>query len=280
MRRASWRSVPSTCRPPERLHLLVVQQPLAVLLRDRRPVLLFRGLGAGLLPRAELGVAAELDVRAAARHVRGNGDRAVGAGIRDDHGLAGVVLRVQHLVADAAGDQHPGELLRLLDGDGADEDGLALLVQVRDGGADGVQLLLLREVDLVVVVVARHRPVGRDDHDVQVVDLAELLRLGVRRARHAGELAVHAEVVLEGDGGQRPVARGDLDPFLGLDGLVQSLGVAPAVEDAAGELVHDLHLAVLHDVVHVLGVQLVGAQGLGEVVDELEVLVDEQGARG
>ena len=58
---------------------------------------------------------------------------------------------------------------------------------------------------------------------------------------------------------------------------MQALGVAPAVEDAARELVDDLHLAVLHDVVHVLRVQLVGAQGLGEVVDVLEVLVGEEG---
>ena len=50
----------------------------------------------------ELGVAAEQDVGAAAGHVGGDGDRALAAGLRDDLGLAGVVLRVEHLVRDAA----------------------------------------------------------------------------------------------------------------------------------------------------------------------------------
>src|SRR2546429_2760587 len=38
---------------------------------------------------------------------------------------------------------------------------------------------------------------------------SELARLGQRRPRHAGELLVHAEVVLEGDGRQRLVLRHD-----------------------------------------------------------------------
>ncbi len=151
-------------------------------------------------------------------------------------------------------------------------------MQLRDRGADGVQLLLFGEVDLVVLVLTGKRPVGRDDDHVQVVDLAELLRLGIRGPRHAGELAVHAEVVLEGDCCEGAVPLRDLDPFLCLDGLVQPLGVPAAVQDAARELVHDLDFPVLHDVVDVPRVQLVGAHGLGEIVDELEVLVDEQRA--
>jgi hypothetical protein len=39
------------------------------------------------------------------------------------------------------------------------------------------------------------------------------------------------------------------DAFLGLDGLVQAVGPAPARHQAAGELVDDDDLAVLHDVV-------------------------------
>jgi hypothetical protein len=75
--------------------------------------------------------------------------------------------------------------------------------------------------------------------------------LGVGRAGHARQLLVHAEVVLEGDRRERLVLLLDLDPFLGLEGLVQAVGVAPALHGAAGELVDDDHLAVLDDVVHV-----------------------------
>ena len=57
--------------------------------------------------------------------------------------------------------------------------------------------------------------------------------------------------------------------LLGLDRLVQALGVAAALEDAAGELVDDHHLAVLDHVLDVLVVERLGAQRLDEVVDEL-----------
>ncbi len=102
--------------------------------------------------------------------------------------------------------------------------------------------------------------------------MRELAGLGGRGAGHAGELVVHAEVVLERDRGERLVLLLDLHAFLGLDRLVQALAPAPALEDAAGELVDDLHLAVLHDVVDVALEQLLGAQRRLELVDE--VLVD------
>jgi hypothetical protein len=61
----------------------------------------------------------------------------------------------------------------------------------------------------------------------------------------------------------------DADGFLGFDRLVQSFGPATARHRAAGELIDDQHLAFLHDVVHVLLVEGVGAQ---ELVDDVEPL--------
>ena len=56
--------------------------------------------------------------------------------------------------------------------------------------------------------------------------------------------------------------------FLGLDGLVQALRVAPPVEDAPGELVDDQHLAVFDHVLVVFLVQRLGLQRLHQVVDQ------------
>ena len=64
----------------------------------------------------------------------------------------------------------------------------------------------------------------------------------------------------------------DRHALLGLDGLVQALRPAPALEDAAGELVDDLDLAVDHRVVDVALVERLGLQRLLEVVDEVAVL--------
>ena len=106
---------------------------------------------------------------------------------------------------------------------------------------------------------------------MQVVDLQELLLLGLRGTGHAGELLVEAEVVLERDRRERDVLLLDRHALLRLDRLVEALRPAAAFHDPARELVDDLHLAVLDDVVDVALVERLRLQRLDEVVDELHV---------
>ena len=106
----------------------------------------------------------------------------------------------------------------------------------------------------------------------RLVDVHEFVGLGQRRAGHAGELLVEAEIILEGDRGERLVLGLDLDVLLGLERLVQALRIAAAFHHAAGELVDDDHLVVLDDVVLVAQEQLVRAQRLLDVMDECDVL--------
>src|SRR5439155_16622571 len=85
-------------------------------------------LGAEDVEPAELAHAlAELDVDAAAGHVRRDRHGAGLAGVLDDLGLARVLLRVQDVVLDALTCEQLRQVLRGLDRDRADEDGLALL---------------------------------------------------------------------------------------------------------------------------------------------------------
>ena len=73
-----------------------------------------------------------------------------------------------------------------------------------------------------------------------------------------------------------------VDVLLGLERLVQTFGIAPALHHAAGELVDDDDLVVLDDVVAVALEQLVGAERLlhvmhdGDVLDVVERLALEQ----
>ena len=127
-------------------------------------------------------------------------------------------------------------------------------------------------VDDVGVVVALDGLVGRDLDDVELVDLHKLVRLGEGGTGHTGELIVHAEEVLEGDRGERLALPLDLDPLLGLDGLVQALVVAAAKHQAAGELVHDDDLAVLDHIVHIPLHDAPGPDGLVDVVVQGGVL--------
>src|SRR5439155_21750085 len=107
-----------------------------------------------------LGVAAELDVDAAARHVGRDGHRAGLAGLGHDLALALRVLGlgVEHGVLDAAPVQLRGQQFGDLDRDGADEDRLLALVARRDLAPDCDPLAVLGLVDLIVAVVADHRP--------------------------------------------------------------------------------------------------------------------------
>ena len=83
---------------------------------------------------------------------------------------------------------------------------------------------------------------------------------------------IEAEIVLEGDRGERLVLVLDRDAFLRLERLVQPLGIAPAFHHAAGEFVDDDDLVVLDDVVDVAREQLVRAQRLVDVMDQRDVL--------
>ena len=236
MRRASWRSVPRTYRPP----------------RSRTPV-------------------AELDVDAAPGHVGRDRHGPALPGVLDDLALPLVLLRVQDVVRDSLPLQELGEVLRGLDRDRAHEHGLSCLVALDDVVEGRCELGLGRLEDEVVLVEARNRLVRRDLDDVEVVDLYELLLLRLRRARHPGELLVQAEVVLQRDRRESDVLLADAHALLGLDRLVQALAPAAALHDAAGELVDDLDLVLLHDVVDVALVQRLRLERLHEVVDEADV---------
>ena len=209
-------------------------------------------LGADDVEAAELAHAvAELDVDAAAGHVRRDRDGAALAGVLDDLGLAGVVLGVQHVVRDARAREHPGGISEIS----------TEIVPTSTGWPrswrSAMSSMTARNFASFVLKMKSFsstrgsaRCVGIDD-DVELVDLRELVGLGGGRARHARELLVHAEVVLEGDRGEGLVLLPDPHALLRLERLVEALGLAPALEDAAGELVDDHQLAVPDDVLHV-----------------------------
>ena len=202
-------------------------------------------------------------------HVGRDRDGAALAGARDDLGLLLVELGVEHGVDDARALQHARQHLGRLDAHGAHEHGLAALVGLLDLADHGVELVAAGLENGVVPVDADAGLVGRDDLHREPVDVVELGRLGLRRAGHAGELLVHAEIILDRD--RRVGARLalDRDVFLRLDRLVQAVGPAAAGHDAAGVFVDDHHLALLHDVFDVAFVERIGAQQLGNGVDVL-----------
>ncbi len=182
-----------------------------------------------------------------------------------------MLLGVEHLVRQFFLVEQGRQQFGVLDRGGTDQHRLAALVAVADVGNDGCVLFVGRTEDLVVEILAQHRLVGRDDHRFQTVDLLEFVGFGIGRAGHAGQLAVHAEVVLEGDRGQRLVLVLDGHAFLGFDGLMQAIGPAATGHQATGEFVDDDDFAVLHHVLLVLEEQRMGTQCGVKMVDQQDV---------
>ena len=60
----------------------------------------------------------------------------------------------------------------------------------------------------------------RHNYRFEPIDLLELVRFGIRRTGHAGELAVHAEIILVSNRRQRLVLALNAHALLGLDSLM------------------------------------------------------------
>ena len=259
-------------QPARGQHRLTLGGDLFVDTGDRGVALGAFGQVLQLVADAEFLVAAELDVGAAARHVRRDRDRAGAARLRDDMRFAFVETRVEHAMRHAVLFKEGRQQLGLFDRHGADEHRLATLVRLADRLGDRAELVGDILVEFILVVDARDRAVGRDVDDIHLVNVEEFGGFGRRGAGHARKLGVHAEIILEGDRRERLVLGLDLHAFLRLDRLVQAIGPAPAVHHAAGELVDDHDLTVLDDIVGVDAEHLDRLQRLIDVMHDLRVL--------
>ena len=179
-------------------------------------------LGTDHVQAAQLGNAvAQLDVGSAAGHVGGDRHAAFLAGLRHDLGLDLVVLGVQDLVFDPLCLEQGAEPLRLFDGPRADEYRHALLVPLDDLESDRLEPFFRIGKDAVRLPDPAAGPVGRHLEDADLVNSPQFG--GVRRggAGHSGQLVVSLEEVLNGHASRGDRFQGDLQPLLGLDGLVQ-----------------------------------------------------------
>ena len=110
---------------------------------------------------------------------------------------------------------------------------------------------LLVFINAVGIVYARKGLIGRYFNYVKVIDCQKLLLLCNGRTRHAGELGVKTEVVLEGDGGEGFALVLNVNVFFRLDRLMQTLAVTSAEHKSARKFVNNCDLTVLNNIVNV-----------------------------
>ena len=115
-------------------------------------------------------------------------------------------------------------------------------------GDDSVVLFALGAIYAVVHILADNGAVGGNLHHIELVDIPELTSLGNGSTCHTRQLMVHAEIVLQGDGSVSLCGILNLDVLLGLHCLMQTIAPASALHDTASLLIHNLHLAVLDDI--------------------------------
>ena len=209
-------------------------------------------------------IASQHNVRTTAGHVGGNGHRAEFAGLSNDLRFLFVVLGVEYRVLHALTPQKFRQQLRLFNGNRAYQHRLPFFVTFLDLPDDRAEFSGLGLIDHVIVVNAGNGFVGGNLHDVNVVNRGEFLFLRQSRARHSGELGIQTEEILEGDGGKGAVLAGHIDPFLGLNGLMQTLVIASAKHQTAGKLVNNDDLTVFD---HIVDVPFHHAAGLHRLID-------------
>ena len=182
-----------------------------------------------------------------------------------------MLFGIEHLVRQARFHQHLGQQLRQLDGGGAHQDGLTALVAFTDVIDGGFVFLVCGFVDAVQLVVPLAGLVGRDQHGFQTVNFLELVGLGVGGTRHATQLVVQAEVILERDGSHGLVFSLDGHTFFGFHRLVQAVAPTPSGHQTARELVNDDDFTRLVHIVLVQMVEVVGTQSGIQVMHQANV---------
>ena len=191
------------------------------------------------------------NVRAAAGHVRGDGDRARLARALDDARFLRILLGIEQPVGQAERREYFTKRLAVLDRPRADEHGLSASMAIGDLASDGGELRPLRGEH----AVAKHRPLARAvaRHDFRREPIAGAqLGCGLeRRPAHAADAPIKSKIRRPRDRRLAAIFLGDLHAAKRLHRLMQSAAPAPIRAEPAGEFIDDHHLAVAHHVLHV-----------------------------
>ncbi len=195
---------------------------------------------------------AQHNIRAPSGHVGGNGHGFCLTGVGNDFSLFFVVFGIEHGVGNAGPFEHFAQHFRFFDGDGAHENRLAPVVKFLDFVNSGFEFFPFGLVDDIREIGSRHFLVCGDDHYVQFIDVIEFSRFRVRCTGHAGQLFIHAEVILKGHRGQGLVFSRHFYPLLGFYRLMQAIAPPTPRHHSAREFIHDHNLVVFDDIVDIL----------------------------
>ena len=149
---------------------------------------------------------------------------------------------------------------------------MAFFHQVDNGGG----FFGRRAVNRIILIGARNIRIGRNFEHIEAVNIHKFFRLGQRRAGHARQCLIKAEVILKRNAGQSLVFRLNGDIFFCFQSLMQPVGKTPPFHHAAGKFINDNHLTRLtgtaNNIITVFLEQNMGAQRIGDVMHKRDIL--------
>ena len=118
--------------------------------------------------------------------------------------------------------QHNAQLFGLGNGSSADQDRPPRFMQLHDFLYNGPIFSRPGFINHIWEIGTDHGLIRGDHDNIQTVDFLELLFLRFRRTRHARQLFIHTEIILEGDRGQGLAFTLYLYAFFRFDSLMQA----------------------------------------------------------
>ncbi|MNC30314.1 hypothetical protein D3C75_785950 [compost metagenome] len=162
-----------------------------------------------------------------------------------------MVFSIQHLVSYTFALQHFRYAFGILNRYRTNQHRLIFLMTFNDFCYHRVEFAVLALVDHVRHVQTLVWFVRRNLQNFQTVDFLEFLFFRLRSTCHTAKLAVHPEIVLEGDRSQRHALVLYFDLFLRFDRLVQPVAVSASSHQTAGKFIDDDNLITIHYIVYI-----------------------------
>ena len=200
-------------------------------------------------PSGSLSIFIELNIRTTPCHIRGNRNCPMLPGLCHNFRLQLMELGIQNLMLDPLAFQHPAEQLRSLNCNGAHQHRLSLFIGFLNFLDHCPELFLLRLIYGILQILTDHWLVGRNLNHVHTINIAEFLFLCQSRTGHAGFFGIFIEEILEGNRSQRLALTFHLHMLLGLNCLVQAIGITAPRHNTPRKFIYNQHLLILHHII-------------------------------
>ena len=170
--------------------------------------------------------------------------------------FAAVLLCVQHFVLDTALVELTRKELALFHADGSDKNRLTIFILLSNFIDNSSKLCTLIFVDEVGLIETLNRFIGGNRDNSKLIGVDKFCCFGLSSTGHTREFFVHAEIVLQCDGGKSLVFLFNFDAFFGLNCLVNTFTPAATFKNTTCKFVDDFYFTTLDDVVLIAFVQL------------------------